>query len=132
MSRQPKLDSKRLCDFTSCTTLVRNRLATKSYCSIHRYGIINTITLREIQDKISLNGKHPSWKNSYLRNYTKSLYRNLLQLPCAKCGYTKHVELCHIKPLSKFPLTATLAEVSSQDNIIQLCPNCHWELDNII
>ena len=49
---------------------------------------------------------------------------------CAKCGYDKHVELCHIKDIANFDDDSLLSEVNSRNNIIQLCPNCHWEFDN--
>lgn len=56
----------------------------------------------------------------------------MINLPCAYCGYSLHVELCHIKPISSFPDSALLSEVNSRKNNIQLCRNCHWELDNSI
>lgn len=65
-----------------------------------------------------------------VRSYARSLYKDLLKKPCAKCGYDKHVELAHIKAISSFPYTATMREVNSPANVIQLCPNCHWELDH--
>ena len=43
---------------------------------------------------------------------------------------SKHVELCHIKPIASFKDSALLSEVNSKNNIVQLCPNCHWELDH--
>lgn len=49
---------------------------------------------------------------------------------CYKCGYNKHVEACHIKPISAFPMTTPLSEINSKENIIALCRNCHWEYDN--
>lgn len=49
---------------------------------------------------------------------------------CQKCGYDKHVEVCHIKPISDFPLTSKLSEVNHIDNLMLLCPNCHWEFDH--
>ncbi|MHA1962855.1 MAG: HNH endonuclease [Candidatus Thorarchaeota archaeon] len=49
---------------------------------------------------------------------------------CARCGYSLFVECCHIKAISSFPKTATIAEVNSPSNLIYLCPNCHWEFDN--
>jgi hypothetical protein len=50
---------------------------------------------------------------------------------CNKCGYTLHVEVCHIRAIVDFPDTATVSEVNSNANIIHLCPNCHWEFDNL-
>lgn len=49
---------------------------------------------------------------------------------CNNCGYNKHVELCHIKPITSFDPSATIREVNALSNVVQLCPNCHWEFDN--
>jgi predicted restriction endonuclease len=50
---------------------------------------------------------------------------------CEKCGYDKHVEACHIKPISSFPDDTPIDIVNDTSNIIALCPNCHWEFDNL-
>lgn len=49
---------------------------------------------------------------------------------CHICGYSKHVEVCHIKPVSEFSLDSKLSEVNDVSNLIMLCPNHHWEFDN--
>ena len=49
---------------------------------------------------------------------------------CEKCGYDKHVECCHIRPISDFPETAMISEINSEENLMALCPNCHWEYDH--
>lgn len=46
------------------------------------------------------------------------------------CGYSKHVEVCHIKDVAEFPDDATLAEINSPANLYGLCPTHHWEFDN--
>lgn len=49
---------------------------------------------------------------------------------CAFCGYSKHVEACHIKPISQFSSESTMSEINDPSNIVLLCPNCHWEFDH--
>lgn len=49
---------------------------------------------------------------------------------CQHCGYSKHVEVCHIKPINSFSLDTRLSEINAEDNLIVLCPNCHWEYDH--
>lgn len=49
---------------------------------------------------------------------------------CAKCGYSNHIEIAHIKAVSDFDDSATIAEINSIDNLIALCPNHHWEYDH--
>jgi hypothetical protein len=87
---------------------------------------IKNSSLRDYQVK----GKHPSWKNAAIRNFARSWNKDLKGLPCQNCGYSKHIEFCHIKAISSFEKTALLKEVNSPDNILVLCRNCHWEFDN--
>lgn len=87
-------------------------------------------TIGEYRNLNSVRGRHASWVHAHVRQFARSWNKDLLKNPCAHCGYTKHVELCHIKPLSSFKDTALLGEVNGKDNVIQLCPNCHWEFDN--
>lgn len=49
---------------------------------------------------------------------------------CVRCGYAKFVEVCHVQPVESFPDYATLEVVNHLDNLILLCPNCHWEFDH--
>lgn len=87
-------------------------------------------TLGEYRTKLSVTGKHPSWLHSHIRAFARSWNKKLLAKPCAVCGYNKHVELCHKKPVSTFPNSTKLSIVNSEKNIVQLCRNCHWEFDN--
>lgn len=87
-------------------------------------------TLAEVLEMPSVKGKHPSWAYSHIRQLGRKWNSNLLKLPCQNCGYSKHVELCHIKPITSFPKTTTIGEVNDPSNLITLCRNCHWEFDN--
>lgn len=51
-------------------------------------------------------------------------------MACRQCGYSKHVEICHLNAVSKFPGMATIDEINDPSNLEALCPNCHWEFDN--
>ena len=87
-------------------------------------------TIGEYRNMLSVRGKHPSWIHSHVRALARSWLKDLTTLPCAHCGYDKHVELAHIQPVASFPDTALLSEVNSKDNVVQLCRNCHWEFDH--
>ena len=87
------------------------------------------MTIKEYNDKSSVKHKHPSWKNSHIRSFNRQWNKDLHKV-CEHCGYDKHVELCHIKPVSSFPETAMVSEVNDLTNLIALCPNCHWEFDH--
>lgn len=66
--------------------------------------------------------------NSRVRNLARQWYA--IKGVCSVCGYDKHTELHHIKPISSFGPDALILEVNSNDNLLELCPNCHWEADN--
>lgn len=88
------------------------------------------LTLGEVANGLAVKGRHPSWKWAVVRNFARNWNKDKTQKPCVNCGYSKHVELAHIKAISSFPLTATLKEVNAPHNVIQLCRNCHWEFDH--
>ena len=50
---------------------------------------------------------------------------------CSRCPYSKHVEVAHIKAIASFSEDTLLSVVNHPDNLVVLCPNCHWELDNL-
>lgn len=49
---------------------------------------------------------------------------------CEKCGYDKHVQVCHRKPIKLYEGSATVQDVNEIGNLVKLCPNHHWELDH--
>lgn len=49
---------------------------------------------------------------------------------CCICGYSKHFEVCHVQAIQSFPDSTPMKVVNSLENLIALCPNCHWELDH--
>ena len=71
-----------------------------------------------------------SARGSIQRLAREIYFDNTVSPQCEICGYTHHVEVAHIKPVSSFNETATIREINSIDNLIGLCPNHHWEYDN--
>lgn len=129
----PKRKITRICKL--CTNPV------KSYrhllCSIHweKYksskSIQNSnITIGSYRQKLSVNGKHPSWTHSHIRQFARSWNKEMCLQPCFNCGYSIHVELCHKKAVSEFDDDTPLSIVNHSNNLIPLCRNCHWEFDN--
>lgn len=73
---------------------------------------------------------HKSSAFALIRNRARRKGMKIGMTFCAYCGYDKHVEIAHIKPIHQFPLTALISEINHHRNIIALCPNHHWEYDN--
>ena len=127
----PKRKLKKKC--TECDLQVKSYRHSKCehHWALSKETKYKSKTIGEYRNLKSVLGKHPSWTNSHVRLFAKSWNKHLTKLPCAHCGYDKHVELAHIKPVSEFEDNALLSEINSENNIIPLCPNCHWEFDNL-
>lgn len=68
---------------------------------------------------------------STLSRLARSTYVNSsLPKHCVYCGYDTHYEVCHIRPVSDFPPEALVSDINAMTNLVALCPNHHWELDN--
>jgi predicted nucleic acid-binding Zn ribbon protein len=69
--------------------------------------------------------------NAQVRQLARRIYANA-KLPevCRRCGYDKHVEICHLRGISTFPDETPIAVINRLENLVALCPNCHWELDH--
>lgn len=89
-----------------------------------------SLTLEKYYKSPSIKNKHPSWRNSFIRNFNRTWNKELLKYPCQICGYNKHVELCHKKAITSFSLNSILGEINSPNNNLVLCRRCHWEVDH--
>ncbi len=103
----------------------------KMYCDvcnkIHNPNIVDwsTITLDE------LNYKRNYQKNSRIRDLArKKYYKFNSNKKCIICKYDKTIHVCHIKPIKTFPGNTQISVINKLSNLVYLCPNHHWELDN--
>jgi len=71
-------------------------------------------------------------KNSAIRTLARKIYIDTYgkNCPCSRCSYKKHVQICHIKGISTHTDNTPVSEINKIENLIALCPNCHWELDH--
>lgn len=77
--------------------------------------------------------KTKSISNRYcgIRNHaSKVINRSGRPKVCAECGYSNHVEICHIKGIAEHSPDTKVSEINDLSNLIYLCPNHHWEFDN--
>ena len=69
--------------------------------------------------------------NSLIRAQARSVVQSSGQrLVCMVCGYAKHVEVCHRKPVSKFSADTRLTTINDLSNLVVLCRTHHWEFDH--
>jgi hypothetical protein len=131
-----KANPKRKSHKQKCKTLECSEMLIiskgRSYCSTcikadkHLRGKSRNIsTIEEMVKRSGSNGY------DQIRTHAHWLYRDEKKISkCENCKYAKHVELCHIRPISSFPKETKLEVVNAKDNVLFLCPNCHWELDH--
>lgn len=76
--------------------------------------------------------KHARGSNryGYVRQHARKVTSSRKQ-QCEKCTYDLHVETCHITPICDFDENEYIDVVNDPSNLILLCPNCHWEHDNL-
>lgn len=122
---KPKRNQEGSCRI--CNSIISTRY---KYCSDCKKAGVDrvdwkSITIEELTNRFGIN------KHSKIRYHSrKEYFRNYRENSCENCGYNLHIEVCHIKPIKDFKLNSKLAEINSIDNLIALCPNCHWEFDN--
>ena len=74
---------------------------------------------------------HASSAYALIRSRARSIAKRLGWKSCCKCGYDKHIEIGHKKPISQFSHRTLVSTINNPKNLLPLCPNCHWEHDNL-
>lgn len=73
---------------------------------------------------------HQSSAFALVRTRARAIAKKLGWIECIHCGYNKHTEIGHRKPIAEFPKHTLISEINTVKNLIPLCPNCHWEFDH--
>jgi hypothetical protein len=129
---KPQGRKQRSC--VTCGSPVQGKF--KRYCSSMCWPKKKDITLEtrgSLQERYSRILPIYSWQASRGRingHAHKVYFRSNRKRECVECGYTRHIHVCHIRAVSDFPPTATIAEINDIANLVALCPNHHWEYDH--
>jgi hypothetical protein len=92
-------------------------------CRLQALDPLKDRTLGELQEA------HPRLAyHAKVRGLARAAYRGPMQ--CMACGYSLHVDICHVRAIADFPLESTLREVNHPDNLMALDKRCHWEYDH--
>lgn len=107
---------------------IKRKKTTSKFCKECRYkSFVESVETSTIEEKSYDNGS-PQNRYGWIRFHARKKMENKKSCQC--CGFSAHVEVCHIKPIGDFPKNATISEVNSFENLVILCPNCHWLFDN--
>lgn len=76
-------------------------------------------------------GRKGSQRYVNIRKAARRLYlKSDRQQCCVVCGYDRHFEVSHIKPICDFDGDTLIKVINHLDNLVALCPTHHWELDH--
>lgn len=108
-----------------CETLI---LSSRKYCEECSNKLQNLVG-NKTKSEIAYGSENQSNCYSQIREHARKLHKKKDSI-CQNCGYSLHVEVCHIKPIKSFSDDTRVHKINANSNIILLCRNCHWELDH--
>jgi hypothetical protein len=116
---------------TTCPCPIEGKAKFCKPCKSKRFSMLRSadyslITLKQLRENYTLSEYHAKLRGNSRAVYKLSGRPNI----CSICSYSKHVDICHIKPIADFTEDVVISEVNSLNNLITLCKNHHWEFDN--
>ncbi len=70
-------------------------------------------------------------KYNFIRYHARKLIDILnIDKICTGCDFSLGIQVCHVKAISNFSDDTPICEVNCLENLILLCPNCHWLFDH--
>jgi HNH endonuclease len=128
---RPRQLKKSLC--RDCGCLIPSRRGLRKLCDrcLLLFRLPGGVAFPD-RTKGDLFAQRSHWQSARcsIREHASQVYRQSgLPLQCFACGYNLHVEIAYRRPVSDFPSTATMREINALSNLVALCRNHHWELD---
>lgn len=125
------LTAPRLCHHCNKTPVLKDRIVCDVCKILHTkpawFGILANLS------KESVFSRCKNWQSArtVIRQHAAYIYA-LSNQPkiCKVCGYSTHVEVCHIQAVSSFLHSTLISEINNGTNLVALCRNHHWELDH--
>lgn len=118
-----RLKKVRLCDRCGDDISHRHNRAKRCVTCANKH---DDLTLQQLTYKTG----HRSNAFGHIRGRARTVTKNAGLVVCKVCGYSLHVEVCHIRKIASFPADTLISEINALENLIVLCPNHHWEFDN--
>lgn len=91
---------------------------------------LDMVTLGELKRRRLERDRRPNDIYIDVRNHSRHRTKHMARA-CTVCGYDKVVHVAHIKGIASFDVDSTVREINDLSNLTFLCPNHHWEFDNL-
>lgn len=119
----------------SCAAKFNNSKRVKTNHSVASHKEIKTLWYIKLFTKTKKEVFHvcSSWQSARaaIQKGARFVYfQSTKDKECRNCGYDKHIDVCHIKAVKDFSSEDYVYSINAVSNLIGLCKNCHWELDN--
>jgi len=121
--KSPKRKPEGVCDGCAKPTEKRRKWCTECWATHH--GAVDMT----LQEAIYQN-THRASAYGLVRARARAGDKARRVRACESCGWSRHTEVCHVKPISEFSPTTLISEINADTNIKILCPNCHWLHDH--
>ena len=116
-----------------CGTTISKQRARCKPCSAKWQSertLSDSVTLEEAV--LRYKNHHPSSAFALVRTRARVVMKREGRYgKCEWCGYDKHTEACHRTAIKDFDPSTTITEINAPENLLALCPNCHWEHDKL-
>lgn len=117
----------------SCSSTYNNKLrekrVKKADIKKERIDAISELTKGEL---FTNRGSYQSARSTICKIARRVYRASDNPMECLVCGYENHVDISHIKPVSEFCNDSKIKEINDINNLVALCPNHHWEFDNML
>jgi hypothetical protein len=105
--------------------------ANKSRCKEHYLIWVKTREVKDMTLSEAIYQKHHrSSAYALVRTRARAAAKKYNMNVCENCGYDKHVEIAHKQGISTFTGDTLISIINARENLMALCPNCHWEYDH--
>ena len=123
-------ESRKIVNHCTCGKLIsRNGKQCNSCAKLGPTGSYKSESLTKAE-LFKLRGSWQSARTEIRRVSERNFNNSGAEKVCYACGYTKHVQIAHMRAVSSFTDEALVSHICTVDNLRALCPNCHWEYDH--
>jgi hypothetical protein len=122
-NKNPKRKREGRCK--TCKCVISTRTVYCESCKVTSF-IPEDVLLKDVIYKEN----HKSSAYAFVRSRARRDAKKYGWNKCRHCPFDAHVEIAHVKAIRDFSEDTPVNVINAKDNLMPLCPNCHWLFDN--